>query len=695
VDDSTDLACIELRQLPAGKNIIPYFPLKEVLKGRYNGHYVFISKNGVRSTRSVEAIKHGLCPVFKVPGYGGKVEVLTEKGDCGSMCVAQVGNAQVILGSHTCGSAAGGVFMQHISQSTLNKLVGTYEPQVEQGIIPVCAPSAPREVLEVHNKSPVRFLEHGEANVLGSLSGFRPKAKSKVKPTLICDAMVAQGYKAEYAAPDMSGRPWFIALTDMTQPVHTYNTKRIRHCVTSMTKEILGKISLDELAVLKPYTQDVALNGVDGVAFVDRINCNTSAGNPYKKSKNHFINFSDDRKIVSLDPEIQDRIESIHTAYKAGKRFHPQFCGHLKDEPTALKKIKVSKTRLFTGAEFAWSVVVRQYFLPHIRLIQNNPHIFEAMPGVVAQSTEWQEVYEKLCKHGKDRIIAGDYAKFDKKMAAPFILAAFDILIAISECAGWSKEDLMYLRCIAHDTAFPVVDIKGELIEIQGNPSGHPLTVIINCLVNSLYMRYAFTAVESDIPLDQFQQYVELKTYGDDNVLGVSPLCKRFNHTSISAILKTIGVVYTMAEKEAVSVPFIHIDDASFLKRKFRYDVDIGAIVAPLEASSFDKMLTSYADNGVISPQAHAVCVMETALREYFFYGRDTFEVKRAMMWRVVQDQKLEAYIQHPTGFPTFTSLIEDFWSRSGNATKGKALALKCPGQSPDLINDQINVVWA
>lgn len=684
VDAKSDLACMELKQLPAGKNLVPYFPTDNILKGRYTGHYILISKNGTRSTSFVQAIKHGICPVFKIPGYSGRVEELSSKGDCGSMCVASVGSGFVILGSHTCGSAAGGVFMQHISQKKLQKFIEKYEPQVEQGIVPVDAPSAPRQVIEVHNKSPVRFLPTGEANVLGSLSGFRPKSKSNVKPTFICDAMVTYGYKAEYAAPDMSGKPWYIALSDMTQPVHTYSTEHIKKCVSSFTQEILSQIRKEDLEVLKPYTQDVALNGVDGVAFVDRINCNTSAGNPYKKSKNHFINFGADRKIESLDPEIQARIEQIHCAYKKGTRFHPQFCGHLKDEPTALKKIKVSKTRLFTGAEFAWSVVVRQYFLPHIRLIQNNPHVFEAMPGIVAQSTEWEDVYNRLCKHGKDRIIAGDYAKFDKKMAAPFILAAFDILIAISKAAGWSDEDLMYLRCIAHDTAFPVVDIKGELIEIQGNPSGHPLTVIINCLVNSLYMRYAFSKIESSIPLTDFQKYVELKTYGDDNILGVSPACTKFSHTSISVVLSTIGVVYTMAEKEAESVPFIHINDASFLKRKFRYDPDIGAVVAPLDRSSFDKMLTSYADNGVISPQAHSICVMETALREYFYYGRVEFEIKRDMMWRVIQDKNLGAYVDPDRGLPLFSSLIIDFWTHSGDAVKGQALAQRIPSRAMD-----------
>jgi len=229
------------------------------------------------------------------------------------------------------------------------------------------------------------------------------------------------------------------------------------------------------------------------------------------------------------------------------------------------------------------------------------------MPGIVAQSKEWNELYVYLTQFGKDRIIAGDYGKFDKKMAASFILSAFEILIRLSKAAGWCDEDLMVLRCIAYDTAFPHVDFNGDYIEIQGNPSGHPLTVIINCLVNSLYMRYAYMII-SGKSVTTFQKYVKLATYGDDNVMGVSSECPNFNHSRIAVAMKLIGVEYTMAEKEAESVPYIHIDDSSFLKRKFVFDKDIGTIVAPLDSTSFDKMLTTCLKSDVLAPEACCMC---------------------------------------------------------------------------------------
>jgi hypothetical protein len=421
----------------------------------------------------------------------------------------------------------------------------------------------------------------------------------------------------------------------------------------------------DKINELEVYTQEVALNGVDGVTFVDMLNVSTSAGNPFKKSKKHFLTIGESGKIESIDEIIQNRIDKIEECYSSGKRFHPQFCGHLKDEPTPVRKVNLGKTRVFTGGEFAWSVVVRRYLLSHIRLIQNNPYAFEAMPGIVAQSKEWGTLYNYLVKFGKHKIIAGDYGKFDKKMAAAFILSAFRILERLAQAAGWSEEDLQYIRCIAYDTAFPTIDFNGDLIEIQGNPSGHPLTVIINCLVNSLYMRYAFYYV-SKKPLSSFRKYINLATYGDDNIMGVSDECPEFTHTRISVIMKLIGVDYTMAEKEAESVPYIHIDDASFLKRKFVYDEDVGAIVCPLDHSSIDKMLTSRLDEGTLDARAHAICVIETAVREYFFYGKGKFEDRVSFFKQLICDCNLLDWVERST-FPTYEQLKDDFHNRLKN----------------------------
>lgn len=542
--------------------------------------------------------------------------------------------------------------------------LSSFTIQVDCGELPISAPGYERVIIGVHPKSQIRFIPNGVAEPIGSFSGYRPKNKSKVVRTMIHESMVNRGYNDKYGCPDMTWKPWDKALRDMVEQNHVHHDSKLRLCEDAFVNDLLTGLG-DKIHDLEVYTLDVALNGADGVTFVDSINTSTSAGNPFKKSKKNFMSFTPEGKIDKIDDVILDRVNQIEACYSRGQRFHPQFCAHLKDEALPQRKIDSAKTRVFTGGEFAWMLVMRRYFLSHIRLMMNNPFLFEAMPGIVAQSVEWQRLHDHVTKFGSDRLIGGDYGNFDRKMRSAFILSAFNILIRLAEAANWSEDDLMALRCMSYDTAFPCVDFNGDIINLQLNPSGHPLTVVINCLVNSLYMRYAYLLV-SGKTLDTFQQNVALCTYGDDNLMGVSPDCPKFTHTRIAVALKCIGVVYTMADKDSESTPYIDINQASFLKRGFVYDPNIGAVVAPLELSSFDKMLTTCVRSDTLAPEAHAICVIETALREYFFHGKEVFLSKFEMFQEVVKENNLEAWVRDST-FPKYGDLVHQFWLRFGD----------------------------
>lgn len=222
-------------------------------------------------------------------------------------------------------------------------------------------------------------------------------------------------------------------------------------------------------------------------------------------------------------------------------------------------------------------------YLPLVRLIQNNRFAFETAVGTVAQSKEWGDIYRYLTTFNKDHLVAGDFAGFDTKMVPQVMLAAFDILIELASMAKYDEEDLLMMRGIANDISFPLIDFFGELIQLDGsNPSGHPLTVIINSLVNSLYQRYVYYELNPEHEVESFQDNVKLITYGDDNAMNVKSTCKWYNHTAIARQYDEIGVQYTMAEKEAESIPFIPIEDVSFLKRKWRFEEAVGDYVAPL-----------------------------------------------------------------------------------------------------------------
>jgi hypothetical protein len=297
--------------------------------------------------------------------------------------------------------------------------------------------------------------------------------------------------------------------------------------------------------------------------------------------------------------------------------------------------------------------------------MQTNREIFESAPGIIAQSKEWHDLYEYVTTHGKDRIIAGDYKAFDKRMPPCIILGAYKILYRLCAKAGYTKDDLKVIWGIAEDTAFPLIDYNGDLVEVFGsNPSGHALTVIINGLANSLYVRYSYLSLNKADELLSFTQNVKLITYGDDNVMSVSEKAPWFNHTSMQKALADIDITYTMADKEAESVPYIDIKDASFLKRTWRWDKDMNTYLCPLEEDSINKsLMVCFHDRKKLEMEPRCVAIIKSAVNEYFFYGKNKFEEKRKFLQKIADDSGLKEWYEpiYEQVFPTWDDLKNRF----------------------------------
>ena len=97
------------------------------------------------------------------------------------------------------------------------------------------------------------------------------------------------------------------------------------------------------------------------------------------------------------------------------------------------------------------------------------------------------------------------------------------------------------LDTIGVELSNPLSWFWGDLVHLHGgNASGHPLTVIINGVVNYMYMCYAFNQL---YPQFSFDEMVRFMSYGDDNILTVHPSCPNFNQIEITRVLAEIGVL--------------------------------------------------------------------------------------------------------------------------------------------------------
>jgi hypothetical protein len=668
-----DLVALTVRGVPPRKDITRYWNIAHIPFT----HMVSVCREQEGGVRYRELYRCSLIEFMRVEALGRNMDVylgvgshITQVGDCGSLGVAMTPRGPVIVGFHTIGREYTAGF-PHVTQEHLKLLLG--DVVVAGGGRPLFSLNGSETtLLPVHAKSVTRFLKEGNANVYGMLMGGTAKARTRVCDTPLRDVVCAElDYTVKHGPPVMTGwEPIYNNVKEMVRPHLDIDQRRLNHCVEAFSKDIINGLNAvhddqwhRELVVLSNRT---AVNGLAGVKFIDRINTSTSMGFPWNRTKKAFLvpaPSEDQPDGVDFVPEVWERVAHIENCYVEGRRAYPVYCAHLKDEAVAEAKIAAKKTRVFTGAPIDFSIVMRKHLLPFVRLMQLNKFVFEAGPGAVTQSIEWTHFYQYLTQFGEDRMVAGDYGKFDKRMVAQFILAAFRVITNVLKHAGHGADELQIVECIAHDVAFPVVSLKGDVVEFFGsNPSGQPLTVVINSLVNSLYMRYAYCGVRSDGRDDcgDFKANVALMTYGDDNILGVSHVAPWFNHTAIQKELATIGVEYTMADKQAESVPYISIAQCSFLKRAWRWEPTLNAFAAPLEEDSLLKSLTVWVPSRTIDKYAQMVAVISAANSEYFFHGRELFEERRSFFQRVLSEQPYSLYVGDST-LPDWDTLDKRF----------------------------------
>jgi len=414
----------------------------------------------------------------------------------------------------------------------------------------------------------------------------------------------------------------------------------------------LAALPKEELAKVGKIDDDVNLAGLDGVLGLNAMNFSTSVGFPGKGPKTQYVEKSD--RVVEgiscprdVDPLILEEVARMEKRLLAGESINTIFKGSLKDESTKLTKDKV---RVFAAANMPSVMLVRKYFLTPAALFQRNKTITECAVGTVVQSPEWTKLYDHIGKFGWDRAIAGDYAKFDGRMSPQFMLAAFKILIELAEKSGnYEEDDLIIMRGIATEICYPTYDYFGTIVQFMGsNPSGHPLTVIINSIVNSLYMRYTYYAIAQQkrwLRTPIFSDVVSLMTYGDDNIMTVKKGYDDFNHTAIAAEFEKVGIKYTMADKDAESVPFINLCDASFLKHFAVWDEELGLYRSPVEEASISKMLHTHLKSKVLSMEQSSAEAIQNVALKYFEFGRDVYTEKVRQLEEVARRSGIQGYV--------------------------------------------------
>lgn len=679
--DRNDVTFLWLDCLPARKNLLQLLP-SESLRGIHKGYYVYRGDDGVvKPGHRVDALTYSLLPMPKMGIMGmfnGVCESYTVPGDCGSMFISETPMGPLILGIHSMGDdlkRTQQVMISPVWREYAKEALDKFTPVItHSGTIRVEHPDMNLNVADLHQKSPVRFIEEGVADVYGTLTGPRSHPKSRVKPTLIANYLKDRGYSTTHGKPVMNGwEPKHNALVNMLKP-HCYLEPAIlKEATAGFIADILEGLDDEARESLGVVDLDVAINGVAEVAHLDRINISTSTGYPYKCPKKKKLIPVDPIKglegKLELDADLLQEVLDIIAAYKRGERYNPVNSANLKDEPLKRAKIEAKRTRMFSGSPVAWVIVVRMYLLTMLRLVYTHHMLFESAPGMAANSSEWHDMIAQVATW-PDRCLDGDFKDFDTTMKARIIVHVFEVFSAIAKWSGmYSEEDLQVIHLIGQDTAYPLFEFFGDVMMIFGmNPSGNPATVIINGFANCIYMRYVYISANAEHNVREFKDHVHLMTYGDDNWQSVSPDCTSYNHNVIQGELAKVNITYTAADKNPEAPDFKHFSECSFLKRNMVYQEDIGFHVGQLEETSINKMLLLCVESKSVCPEAQCIGQIRSALDEYFLYGKEVYEKKRKLLFGAALECGLRPYFDHSC-FPTWEAQLQRFEDNSTKRT--------------------------
>lgn len=660
---SSDLAIWYCPGAGSHKDLVKYYP-KDITHGKKVEVHTLYNDSGnlkifapMTATRGYVTTTEG--GVFS--GFNYNFPVPTFGGLCMATMVGSAEGVPFIAGHHLAGRShtGGGGFvtrdMLEEGLEALSKKPGVLLSHSSTPMETECMGVSFGPLTKPHEKCPTNNLKaDAKIRIHGGHNLPRASPTSAVVTSLISSTVekVMNIKKIHDAPPDMDApRHKEVDMAGKVDTATKFDTKLAQKAFIDYSLQ-LEDLPKEELAKVGKISDDANLAGLDGVLGINAMNFSTSMGFPLKGPKTQYVEKSD-RHVEGIscprdvDPMILEEVERLEKKLLSGESINTVFKAALKDEPTKMTKDKV---RVFAAANMPFTFLVRKYFLSLAALFQRNKNLTECAVGVVVQSPEWTELFEHIGKFGWERAIAGDYAKFDGRMSPEFMLMAFKILITIAEKSGnYDEDDLTIMRGIASEISYPTYDYFGTLLQFMGsNPSGHPLTVVINSIVNSLYVRYTYYAIAKKygwwkVPL--FRHVVSLMTYGDDNIMTVKKGYEQFNHTEIAAQFAEVGIKYTMADKDAESVPYIHLSEASFLKHFAVWDDELKLYRSPVEDASIAKMLHAHLKSKVLTMQQSSAEAIQNVALKYFEFGREVYESRCAELLEVAKEAGIFGYV--------------------------------------------------
>nr|QHD64741.1 RdRp [Plasmopara viticola lesion associated dicistro-like virus 1] len=359
------------------------------------------------------------------------------------------------------------------------------------------------------------------------------------------------------------------------------NTPYIPQCeidraVNEVKSLLLSGASRQRLARILTFEE--AVSGSDISPYIEGIKRQSSPGYPHtfnKKSgfpgKTTWFGMDEWKYPEEIRELVNERIELA----KRGIRYPTVWSDTLKDERRPIEKVDALKTRVFAHGPMDYTLAFRMYYLGFIAHIMENRITNEQSVGTNPFGADWLATIKKLGKFGK-RVFAGDFSTFDGTLNSGIMK---EFAAVANEFYDDGPENAKVREVLLVEVFNSIHLCSGKFIQLtHSQPSGNPLTTVLNSFYNSVSMRIAYYRCFGDekaqMRAPRFVENVSMVSYGDDNVVNFSgAVAERFNQNTVTRAYATFGMIYTDEAKSSGEVAdWRTITEVNYLKRGFRYE---------------------------------------------------------------------------------------------------------------------------
>jgi len=417
----------------------------------------------------------------------------------------------------------------------------------------------------------------------------------------------------------------------------------------------------------KVYSTYESVYGQEGTKFIDAICSSSSCGSVGKRK---FIKAYGEQLKVNNGTfkEMQDFEESpgkfvckifkeyeveFENAVRENRRMNLCWEDTPKDEKRPHAKVLQGKTRLFSCCEdVCFLVLFRKYTLGFSASVMNARIENGTCVGVNCYNEDWDKLFEAITAHGENNIFAGDFGGFDGSHNYQVNSRIMGLINKYFYPNATEFENKMRLHL--WNEIVQSCHINGSDIYqwFKGQPSGNPMTTLLNCIVNNTGIRMVWDEVwrkeGNEVMRHQlyFNKHVVHQSYGDDSLTAVSEeAIGVFNQISVAENFTKFGFEYTDECKgmNGALVPRKHVSEVNFLKRTFRPDPINGWVMAPIAKDTLYEMMqwVRHGDDDV----QQAIENIQNAVREAALHPKDFYDTFRAEIRDVLDEMNMTSRV--------------------------------------------------